>query len=473
MLCRTCGNPVKVRDDRWECPYCYDYGRIKRSEVPILLTWKFSCRMNLSGIWRDLKTALAALSPDGTLEPLLGKVLLHEISAALRQLNAPPSAQKIQELEHFLNHTPDLHLEDRPRTILQYIPAFVLYAQEAKLTEQFLGRFWAQLLADLTPEQYFDGIPEPLSDLQRELACVWSYFSSTDVNDIGDPLPRQHALEDAFQLHWQKKALLSPDAERAKVLLSHGKFSPSEDICRNILVTEFPEAASVYTLDELDDQHWYDLLDDVVGRDTAKAIQMWRTLLDIAAPCLPTNSTAAEQLLRDWDALESSTLYYIAEPFLDALEDDTFAKQIFQSAHVGHLQRQLLELCRKYDRSELGRHCLELVLENPYTSEHWQRRLKQTLSPAEKRDPTPPAEPLPDDGTVFHYCTVQLEGIRRPYAYLTGGLPLQVGDQVEVPFGADDNPRRGRVCSVTDCTRTSAPWPPEQTKAVLRMDDTH
>ena len=53
-----------------------------------------------------------------------------------------------------------------------------------------------------------------------------------------------------------------------------------------------------------------------------------------------------------------------------------------------------------------------------------------------------PQSPLqtqkPDDGTVYHYCSVQVQGTRRPYAYLTGGLPLKVGDWVELPFGKSD-----------------------------------
>ena len=61
--------------------------------------------------------------------------------------------------------------------------------------------------------------------------------------------------------------------------------------------------------------------------------------------------------------------------------------------------------------------------------------------------------------------------MHRPYAYLTGGLPLKVGDWVEVPFGKDDVLRQGQVKSVMDCTRRVAPWPPELTKTVLRIID--
>ena len=83
----------------------------------------------------------------------------------------------------------------------------------------------------------------------------------------------------------------------------------------------------------------------------------------------------------------------------------------------------------------------------------------------------PIADTKPDDGTVYHYCSVQVQGTRRPYAYLTGGLPLKVGDWVELPFGKDDVPRHGQVKAVMDCTRMVAPWPPEQTKTVIRTID--
>lgn len=78
---------------------------------------------------------------------------------------------------------------------------------------------------------------------------------------------------------------------------------------------------------------------------------------------------------------------------------------------------------------------------------------------------------MPDDPVIYHYCTVHIPGVRRPYAYLTGGLPLQVGDWVEVPFGKDDLPRRGQIGSPTVCTRATAPWPPEQAKTVLHVVD--
>ena len=48
----------------------------------------------------------------------------------------------------------------------------------------------------------------------------------------------------------------------------------------------------------------------------------------------------------------------------------------------------------------------------------------------------------------YQYCMVQFREKGAAYAYLTGGLPLKVGDWVELPFGKDDVLRRGQVKAV-------------------------
>lgn len=47
----------------------------------------------------------------------------------------------------------------------------------------------------------------------------------------------------------------------------------------------------------------------------------------------------------------------------------------------------------------------------------------------------------------------------------------EVGDWVKVPFGMENVVKRGKVTSVTRCTRRTAPWPPEETKTVLCMTE--
>ncbi len=171
-------------------------------------------------------------------------------------------------------------------------------------------------------------------------------------------------------------------------------------------------------------------------------------LLDIAEPSLKTDAKTAEELLPDWDWLDSPSHNQVLL-LLAALDDERFASQLFESASIGRLQYDVLNACRDCGQEKQGQHCLELALKNPYLI----------------------ADTKPDDGTVYHYCSVQVQGTRRPYAYLTGGLPLKVGDWVELPFGKDDVLRQGQIKAVMDCTRMVAPWPPEQTKTVIRTID--
>ena len=53
--------------------------------------------------------------------------------------------------------------------------------------------------------------------------------------------------------------------------------------------------------------------------------------------------------------------------------------------------------------------------------------------------------------------------------YIDGKLHVFDKDWVELPFGKDDAPRKGQVKAIMDCTRTVAPWPPEQTKTVIQI----
>ena len=206
---------------------------------------------------------------------------------------------------------------------------------------------------------------------------------------------------------------------------------------------------------------------------------MWRRLLDIAESALKTDAKTAEKLLPDWDWLDSPSHDQVLL-LLTALDDERFVSQIFESASIGRLQLDVLKACRDCGQEKKGQHCLELALKNPYLEESWEKWLRRVFTAAPSSRATKPhshatAKPnedtKPDDGTVYHYCSVQVQGTRRPYAYLTGGLPLKVGDWVELPFGKDDVLRRGQVKAVMDCTRMVAPWPPEQTKTVIRTID--
>ena len=83
-----------------------------------------------------------------------------------------------------------------------------------------------------------------------------------------------------------------------------------------------------------------------------------------------------------------------------------------------------------------------------------------------------PAE-KPTSGGYYQFCKVQFKDGGSPYAYLTGGLPLAVGDFVVVPVGNRNAEKTGRVTDVFVCSAQDAPYPPEKAKFVLRKSQKH
>ena len=484
MRCPWCGSPVMIRGSSWECGWCGDSGSLKRTPLQqpeITLTLSFVYHVDLPETWNDLKKALGQLAPKNTvLSQLLGKVLLHNISTGIQNARALPDEKKAEELRTFLTTTTDLNLGENAEEIMRDAKRGILFREEAALSETDCGTFWTELSATRPVEDYYNRVdPDGLFELFSELSSAYAYFGGKKDEEMGEAQDYQNALEEAYHTHWQNKVLLHPDVERAKRLLAQGKFPDYEDICREILLVEYPEEVPHETAEDFDELSWEYILDDVFASKTAKGIQMWRSLLDIAEPSLKTNAKTAEKLLLDWDWLESPTDDQ-ALPLLTALDDERFASQLFESASIGRLQYDVLNACRDCGQEKQGQHCLELALKNPYLEESWEKRFRRvfTTTPSSRTEKPhshatakPIADAKPDDGTVYHYCSVQVQGTRRPYAYLTGGLPLKVGDWVELPFGKDDVLRQGQIKAVMDCTRMVAPWPPEQTKTVIRTID--
>ena len=484
MRCPWCGSPVMIRGSSWECGWCGDSGSLKRTPLQqpeITLTLSFVYHVDLPETWNDLKKALGQLAPKNTLLfQLLGKVLLHNISTGIQNAGALPDEKKAEELRTFLTTTTDLNLGENAEEIMRDAKRGVLFREEAALSETDCGTFWTELLSTRPVEDFYNHVdPDGLFELFSELSSAYVYFGGKKDEEMGEAQDYRSTLEEAYNTHWQNKVLLHPDIKRAKRLLAQGKFPDYEDICREILFVEYPEEVPHETAEDFDELSWESILDDVFASSTAKGIQMWRSLLDIAEPSLKTNAKTAEKLLLDWDWLESSTDDQ-ALPLVVALDDERFVSQLFESAYIGRLQLDVLNACRSCGQEELEQHCLELALKNPCLEENWEKRLRRVFTAAPPSRSTKPrshatAKPnedtKSDDGTVYHYCSVQVQGTRRPYAYLTGGLPLKVGDWVELPFGKDDVLRRGQVKAVMDCTRMVAPWPPEQTKTVIRTID--
>ena len=79
--------------------------------------------------------------------------------------------------------------------------------------------------------------------------------------------------------------------------------------------------------------------------------------------------------------------------------------------------------------------------------------------------------PAGNGGGYYQFCKVQFKDGGNPYAYLTGGLPLAVGDFVVVPVGNRNAEKTGRVTDVFVCSAQDAPYPPEKAKFVLRKSE--
>ena len=483
MNCPWCGSTVTIYGNRWACPYCGDCGDLERTSPQITLTFSFVYHVNLPETWSDLKKALGQLAPKNTvLSQLLGKVLLHNISTGIQNARALPDEKKAAELRTFLTTTTDLNLGENAEEIMRDAKRGVLFCEEAALSETDCGTFWTELLATRPVEDYYNHVdPDGLFELFSELSSAYAYFGGKKDEKMGEAQDYQNALEEDYNTHWQNKVLLHPDVERAKRLLAQGKFPDYEDICREILLVEYPEEVPHETAEDFDELSWERVLDDVFADDPEKGMEMWRSLLNIAEPSLKTNAETAEKLLPDWDWLESPTDDQ-ALPLLVALDDERFVSQLFESAYLDRLQFNVLEICRDCGEETLARHCMNLALKNPWLEERWRKRYTQVLAdaPSSKRT-KPPARALarppvstpakPAGESYYQFCNVQFKEDGATYAYLTGGISLKAGDFVVVPIGYHQAEKLARVTEVFVCSTQDAPYPPEKAKFVLRKSE--
>ena len=487
MRCPWCGNPATTHGDRWECYYCGDSGTLRRPSAnhsaQVTLTLSLVYHIDLPETWNNLKKALGQLAPKNTLLfQLLGKVLLHNISTGIQNAGALPDEKKAEELRTFLTTTTDLNLGENAEEIMRDAKRGVLFCEEAALSETDCGTFWTELLSTRPVEDYYNRVdPDGLFDLLSELSSAYAYFGGKKDEEMGEAQDYQNALEEAYNTHWQNKVLLHPDAERAERLLAQGEFPDYEDICREILLVEYPEEVPHETAEDFDELSWNDILNDVFASNMAKGIQMWRRLLDIAEPDLKTDAKTAEKLLPDWDWLDSPTDDQ-ALPLLVALDDERFVSQLFESAYLDRLQFHVLEICRDCGEETLARHCMDLALKNPCLEEQWRKRYTQVLAaaPSSKRT-KPPARALarppvstqkkPAGESYYQFCNVQFKEDGAAYAYLTGGISLKAGDFVVVPIGDHQAEKLARVTEVFVCSTQNAPYPPEKAKFVLRKSE--
>ena len=385
MRCPYCGSPVESDGPWWVCYWCGsscdpepEHESEQTPTVRLTLSLSFVYHVDLPETWSDLKKALRQIAPGQiALSQLLGKVLLHNISTGIQRAGALPDEKKAAELRTFLTTTTDLNLGESAEEIMRDAKKDVLFREEAALSEADCGTFWTELLATRPVEDFYNHVdPDGLFELFSELSSAYAYFGGKKDEEMGEAQDYQNALEEAYHTHWQNKVLLHPDVERAKRLLAQGKFPDYEDICREILLVEYPEEVPHESAEDFNELSWESILDDVFASNTAKGIQMWRRLLDIAEPALKTDAKTAEKLLPDWDWLDSPSHDQVLL-LLTALDDERFASQLFESASICRLQYDVLNACRDCGQEKEGQHCLELALKNPYLEESWEKRFRR------------------------------------------------------------------------------------------------
>ena len=239
MDCPWCGSTVEICGDSWECGWCGDFGwcvdieslqgtptKKSANTAEITLTLSLVYHVDLPETWNDLKKALDQLAPNNThLSQLLGKVLLHNISTGIQHAGALPDEKKAEELRTFLHTTADLNLGESAEEIMRDAKRGVLFREEAALSENECGTFWAELLSTRPVEDYYNQIdPDGLFELFSELSSAYAYFGGKKDEEMGKAQDYRNTLEEAYHTHWQNNVLLHPDVERAKRLLAEGTF---------------------------------------------------------------------------------------------------------------------------------------------------------------------------------------------------------------------------------------------------------
>ena len=182
-----------------------------------------------------------------------------------------------------------------------------------------------------------------------------------------------------------------------------------------------------------------------IGEISEKRLgSFWRNLLDNLPPERRVGKDDDLQELLD----DTSRLYnYFSSDSTPIID---FAKEIepYWAAIRIQEESEEAEEAEEYDEDE----------EPEEESEPWTDFYEKTV-------------PAGNGGGYYQFCKVQFKDGGSPYAYLTGGLPLAVGDFVVVPVGNRNAEKTGRVMDVFVCSAQDAPYPPGKAKFVLRKSE--
>ena len=143
-------------------------------------------------------------------------------------------------------------------------------------------------------------------------------------------------------------------------------FDENEWACRDLLIAAFPEAVSLWPVEELAEMDTMDLLVETGQREPETALEMAKLLLSTAEEHLQDKEIASQLL--NWDMYDLLVSNDMLPLLVEELKyDDRLACQLFQSAYVGQPQEEILNACGRLGEKDLQRKLLNLLERNPFS----------------------------------------------------------------------------------------------------------
>ncbi len=355
--CPHCGSSIQIRGNRWECGWCGDFGSLASLKTPSRNKPTPASVPGLGelekGVWKILN-GIKVYSPENYKEPAF-RLALYAMSHGL--LNAGSSGGYGLSLVHtFLGNYPVFSYGDFQKAVSGGTPVF---GDEFSLSREELGTFWQNLLPRLPTFEAADAWPDWLTDI----FVGWSEVESLFLGCSEDMI--YPTMTELFNAHWRQYSMPHFHTGESGVAIHHQDFSVNECACRNLLFASFPEAATFFPPERLEDVGVAEILEEMAGFQPKTALQMMKLLLDTEQPHLQEPETA-HTLLGNMLCDLCTNSDFLPVLLYQLERDDVLARQLFQSAYVDFPQECILEVCEDLGRLRLARHLKELLAENPF-----------------------------------------------------------------------------------------------------------
>lgn len=260
----------------------------------------------------------------------------------------------------------------------------LLYEEDGALSAERCGRFWQQIIAQLPPRSHrwtaevrggcvdLPDVPTLPDDWQHHLAelleslfALTAFFAGVE-GDAADE--RGTRLLKYFATYW---------------VTERGEYVDYDSPAVRQLVEKFPELKGCLGEKTLADMSLSETLCKLYYAEPARAITVWRSLAGTTAPL--KDERAAKTFLFYLEPIwyEGEDEPELLRPMLDALRDENFARQMFQSAFVNSFQIELIDAAYACGEEALAEHFRALLDENPFPWKRWAAssdEIRQTMA---------------------------------------------------------------------------------------------